>query len=217
MLKEKSITLKQVSQAKENSLLCKDYFYFFLTPNRLIANCKRSSIISKLQTYLNWLIDDVRGNILLSFTPTIEIVNLVQPKDVRSMEIGNVKIPVESQTGLKTLDVKKWLSGIFDEVPELKQLKDNEILQAFLTLKFKKPNKMSTDEYAELIGNFAKSVETSDDIKITNKQGKTIRGSEIEKVKSITINCTLEGLIIEQDLKQEMQKYLQELNDEHKE
>lgn len=214
LLKEQSIKLSQVTQAKENSLLCKDHFYFYLTPSILIATCKRSSIISKLQTYLNWIVDDVRENAIMSFTPLIETVNLVPPTELRSMEIGNISLPVGSGASVKKLDVKKWLGNIFDEVPELNELRENEVLQAFLTLKFKRPKKMSIEDYSKLLGNFAKSVETSEDIKLTNKKGNTIKGNQIEKFKIATINCTLEGLIVEQDLKQMMQSYVQEINNE---
>lgn len=217
LLNETSINLSQVTQARENSLLCQDHFYFLLTPNLLIANCKRSSIISKLQTYLNWLIDDVRGDLIMSFAPIIETVTFVEPKEIRSLEIGNVKMSIDTSTGIKTLDVKKFLSGLFNEVPELEALRNNEILQAFLTLKFKRPSKMTPEKFATLIGDFAKSVETSDSIKITNKKGRTITGSQIEKNKAISINCTIEGLIVEQELKLAMQQYIQEIQNEHKE
>lgn len=217
LLNESSISLSQVTQARENSLLCQDHFYFLLTPNLLIANCKRSSIISKLQTYLNWLIDNTRGDLVMSFAPIIETINFVEPKEIRSLEIGNVKMSIDTATGIKTLDVKKCLGSLFDEVPELQTLRNNEILQAFLTLKFKKPTKMTPEKFASLIGEFAKSVETSDSIKITNKKGRTIKGSQIEKNKDITVNCTIEGLIVEQELKLAMQQYIQDIRNERKE
>jgi hypothetical protein len=217
-----TIQINEIQQQEENkALTCKEHYYFSLNNNFLVTNLPESRIKS-LQVYLNWLLEAVRGDKLYAFTPKIKA-----PDNTKLSEIKNIIFtdPAQKTKGKKSrqedhsaINVIKLagdtLRNIIEEVPDLQQMIDNKILSAKLLVKFTKPRKMKEEDYEKLLGTYMKPVSDTDGVTFKLKNGKKISGSNIMRIRDVEIEMIDDTRISEQALIQEMEGFLQELNNE---
>ncbi|MFV0481862.1 MAG: hypothetical protein ACK5LP_07750 [Campylobacteraceae bacterium] len=201
----------------DTNAIYKDHYFFLLSNNFLVTNLSGNITIKRLQTYLNFIL-----NASYEITPVI-IKNL----EIRLSEIKQVKFqdPVgdkaRSDIQNKQLNLKGW---VLENILDILSIKDGDldlskledIVSARLSISFKKPRKMSEDEYSKSIGAMLKPVSDTENISFTDRSGNTIKADEMLKVKPVKIDVTTSGKLSEQDIKQEMSKFLGEIEDEKK-
>ena len=88
------------------------------------------------------------------------------------------------------------------------------IIEANLIVKWSKPKDMTKEEYEKMMGAVIKPISDLDGIAIQPKKGRIIKGQDIPKTKVVTVGVTSSGKIIEEALKQEMSKFLNELKND---
>ncbi|HEF0030338.1 TPA: hypothetical protein R8G57_004938, partial [Citrobacter freundii] len=74
--------------------------------------------------------------------------------------------------------------------------------------------KMTDDEYERALGAYLKPVSDLDNVSFKRKDNKTeIKGKDLLLTKAVDIETTQSGKLVEQQLLQEMSKFLVELSD----
>ncbi|WP_044204953.1 hypothetical protein, partial [Pectobacterium odoriferum] len=132
----------------------------------------------------------------------------------QALATSNGKAPA---TGQKTIALgEKVLEIIKKSMSETKTLDDitlSQMISAELLIKFKKPRKMTDDEYKRILGAYLKPVSDLENITFKRKDGKSeIKGKDLLKTKPVDIEMTPTGKLVEQQLLQEMNRFLKELS-----
>lgn len=217
----------------ESSVVCKGHFYFCINDNYLITNLPLTKTISSLQTYICWL----TSNELIEFTPMIDKKNQTQLKDLDFIKVkdpgqptkeketdeesdhSTAQPPVISEEKSKAFKLPSMLMDIIkktlSDTSSFSDLINNKIVSAELLIKFKKPRKMTDEEYAKILGATLKPVSDLDNITFKRKDGKSeVKGKDLLKTKTVDIEVTETGKLVEQMVFQEMSKYLIEIKSE---
>lgn len=208
------------------SAICKSHYYFSMSDNYLVTNLPLNKTVVRLQTYLSWF----TSNELLEFTPLISakgqtrlsdlkaiVVKDPEPLQVPAASDGNGKsVTTEGQKSIKLTE--KVLSIIKSSMSDTAQLNDialSQMISAELLIKFKKPRKMTEEEYKKALGAYLKPVSDLDNVSFKRKDNKTeIKGKDLLLTKAVSIETTQSGKLVEHQLLQEMSKFLVELNND---
>jgi len=223
-LQKEKITISDLDNVDTGSkIMYKDHFHFSLNNDHLVTNLPGNKTITRLQTYINWLLEKERGAKLFEFTPM-----LVTPPNAKLSELKNIAVkdsliykdtstePTKSNFGQTVLSVSnEILSKLIKDVTTIEQIKEKHIISAQLLIKFSKPRKMSDEDYGKIMGAYLKPISETDNISFTTRNGNKITGTDILRVKSVEIEETSSGKISENQLSQEMEKFLQELKNEN--
>ena len=221
-LKKEKITITELNSVELGTTnIYKHHYYFSLSDKFLVTNLQGNLPITRLQTYINWFLEKERGTELFEFTPVITEPKETKLSDLKNIVVRDSKIHKdvisqnEESFGKKLLTISNSLLSTFISDSEtLKQIEENQIISAQLLIKFSKPKNMSKKDYEKALGAFLKPVSETDDISFTPKKGNKIRGTDLLKVKPVEIELTDSGKISENQLQQEMEKFLQELQNE---
>ncbi|WP_227317421.1 hypothetical protein [Cedecea davisae] len=137
------------------------------------------------------------------------------PQQFSTTNTGSTSV-AESTRTIKLTDqvmelLKKSVSGLksFDEIAM------SQMISAELLIKFNKPRKMTTQEYQKILGAYLKPVSDLDNVTFKRKDGKSeVKGRDLLRTQTVNIETTQSGKIVEQQLLQEMSKFLLDLKNE---
>lgn len=193
-------------------------FLFMFNSEHLVTTLPGTINVSVIESYLNWLLESVRGNTKLILDPVVTKVESLTPKmsEIKSVSINSN--PLQSKrTANKTQDDKKIyditrekLLSFFKEA-DLKDIMDNNLVSAELVIKFKKPKKKQMEELESNLSAMMKNSADLDNMSIELKNGKRIQGSEIEGKKFVTLNLDSDGVVPDSEIENAMENYLSEL------
>ncbi|APW57026.1 MULTISPECIES: hypothetical protein [Pasteurella] len=214
------------------------HYYFSILDDYLVTACMPlNQTIKQLQTYLAWLLNDEILEItpMISPPPECKLSDLVSatfvdpefnniPHSQPEQHADSQKSPnnYTMQTTENTGTKRHWLSKVFIKELLPKLLKEGsdfkevenlaKIISAELVVKFKKPRKMIQDDYEKILGATLKPVGDIENIKFKTKDKKNIvRGKDLLKTKTVEIEKTESGYLVEEQLIQAMAHYLQEI------
>lgn len=215
------IQISDLTEGEENASQYKDHYYFALTDSYLVTDLSGTTTIERLQTYLNWLLEDVRKETLISLTPVMTLPPSVQAKDIKSVEFGGVETssviaPNESNAQFSlNADLEKITGAVwnclFGDSTTWDKIKEDQLVSAKLVVKIKsKPKSMAKDEYQRVMGAIAKNVAGDSGFAIHTKNG-TYSGDEIKLTKVVEVETTSKNRVSEVQLKQKMERFLQEI------
>ncbi|HHE0255324.1 TPA: hypothetical protein ACOZ3K_002660 [Yersinia enterocolitica] len=235
LFEKETFTMDDIETAHiDTSAICKNHYYFALNDDFVVTNLALNKTIIRLQTYLSWF----TNNELLEFTPLISPKDKTKLSDLKSIivrdpeplapsvpvadvgseqhQINNLPATTEAY---KTIRLgKKVIEIIKNTISEASTLDDitlSQMISAELLIKFKKPRKMSEDDYKKILGAYLKPVSDLDNVTFKRKDNKTeVKGKDLLLTKSVNIETTQSGKIVEQQLLQEMSKFLIELGNE---
>ena len=228
ILDKKTFTLEDIktNSNSANSITCLDSYYFLLQSDVLITNLPSNQTIKNLQTYLNWF----TSNTLVEFTPIIETQN-IKLSEVKQITIGDEAINItlrknqDQETSshstivstiitLKNLGIEQ-IRNILQDAKSLEEINIDEFIDVDLTIKFKKPRKMTKEDYQNKFGAMLKPVSDLQNFTFKDKHGKIIaHGDKISKHKEVMIPMTKNNNLNEIKLMQDMSKYATEINNE---
>ena len=120
LFNQPTITMADVNAGNPEQSQYKDHFYFALNNDYLITNLAGNINIGRLQTYINWLLESVRGERLFQFTELTKLpdgVPLNQIKDIQFVGGGTTVAAAPTENEPTTLSTT--LSNISDSVLEL--------------------------------------------------------------------------------------------------
>lgn len=213
----------------DTGIIYKDHFYIALSENYLVTNLKSSLSPKRIQTYINYLTNtsccsltpvlEKRKNISFAEIKTITLndgsLNISEPR-VKNKNIKNEES--KKSLFLKPYEIIKFLKERLSYNNEVKMLSDKDIAEMVsvqLVLEFHKPKDISMEEYMERMAELTlKYIDDPSDVIVKGEKNKKLNGKELLKTKIVEIEKTDEGDIIEQDLYQEMTKFLIELENE---
>lgn len=222
----------------DTSAICKNHYYFAISDNFIVTNLAMNKTIMRLQTYLSWFTNDD----LLELTPMISPKDKTKLSDLKSIIVKDAdplsplvdieaqshgsEYPVPTGNNLpsttqsnKTIKLgKKVLEIIKDSMSGTKTLDDitlSQMISAELLIKFTKPRKMTEAEYEKALGAYLKPVSDLENVSFKRKDNKTdVKGKDLLRTKGVKIELTPSGKIVEQQLLQEMSKFLLELSND---
>lgn len=201
------------------SIIYKEHYYFLLDNSLVITNLQGNITIARFQTYINWLLEKERKTILYEFTPMIVPQEEMPLSDIDKIIVRDTSVGKnneQSSTGHKKFKLDlDYISSLFSDVVSLDEMVENNIISAELLISFKKPRKMSNDDYQRMLGAYMKPISDTDNITFNTKKHGKIKGSEINRTKLVDIELTETGKINEPQLYQAMEKFLNELKSEN--
>ncbi|MCM7400654.1 hypothetical protein M8R60_02900 [Enterobacter hormaechei] len=214
------------------SAICKSHYYFSMNDNFLVTNLPLNKTIIRLQTYLSWFLN----NDLLEFTPLISAKDQTRLSDLKAIIVKDpepISAPTstaltaspgnstsvtstESQKSIKlSQKVFDILKRSMSDTAQLDELALSQMISAELLIKFKKPRKMSEEEYKKALGAYLKPVSDLDNVSFKRKDNKTeVKGKDLLLTKAVSVETTQTGKLVEQQLLQEMSKFLVELKND---
>jgi len=214
-----TIKISDIDTGNAGERQYKDHYYFALNNSYLITNLSGSYSIDRLQTYINWLLGDVRQENYFETTPITKVPEGVKIEDIRKIEFGDSGVNAKTETSTTEIRTKlKELSGtlletLLKDSTSLGDINREELVSATLMLKIKaKPEAMAEDDYKRIMGAMTKQITNDSGFTIVAKNGKKYNGAEIKVVKDEYVEKTKSGRIVEEQLKQKMESFLRELN-----
>lgn len=197
LFEKETIQMSEIEGLDDGSLLiCKEHYYFALNKFFMVTNLPKTRI-KPLQTYLNWLLEAMRGERLYSFTPKVE-----PPKGMLLSDIKNIKVidpalkaskkPKEKKVvDLNSMKIFNFASDklceLISEVPDLETMIEKKILSAELLVRFKKPRSMQPDTYNKLLGSYMNPIHDTDGVTFSLNNGTKITGSDILVTKTVSV------------------------------
>lgn len=233
LFEKETFTMEDIATAHiDTSAICKGHYYFSLNDDFVVTNLPLNKTIVRLQAYLGWFI----GNELFELTPMISPKDKTRLSDLKgiivkdpeplaiSNEVPRLADSSNLSNTLSTESQKKVHLGqqvldiIRKSLSDTKTLDDitlSQMISAELVIKFKKPRKMSEEEYKRVLGAYLKPVSDLENISFKRTDNKTeIKGKDLLKTKRVSIETTSSGKIVEQQLLKQMSAFLVELSDE---
>ncbi len=176
-LDKKIIELNEMIQsAQEDSAGSLRQSAFFCMQGNLLVMSSARENRKAFEVYTNWLLRE-KGNSenACKFTPKTNIAKTIPLKDIQSIKISDSYLKTQSNTKSETYNLSKEILKSFLDVKNVGDFNYEDIISATLLLKIdkrelKKNNAAALDTALRIIDN--------DQIVITGKNNKTIRGSE---------------------------------------
>lgn len=215
------IKLSDIDAGKEGIFQPKEMFYFALNDDYIVTNLSGNHTSSEFQTYMNWLLESLRGKQLFDFNPVMTRPKNIQASDIKSVTFGNALNTSEGKGAHNELATTKrklaqnlW-SILFDSTGEFDDIILDQLVEATLLLKIRsKPKDLQEEVYQRVMSAIVKPLANDQAITIKTKDGNTFNGGEITKKKEVKVETTSTGRLDEGQLKQEMERFLNELNTE---
>ena len=212
------INIGDLDVGEANQSQYKSCYYFATNGEYLITDLSQNTSIIRLQTYINWLIENQRGNILFTYAPLMVMPQGVQLKDIKQVEFSGTPIrPIQNANdnsiSSRLVSIKhELLTLLVGDTPSLASLQNEQLVSAQVIVKFKKkPKEMSKEEYQHVMSAIAKNVTTDSGYAIKTKNGNLYNGEQICKTKEVEIEKDSQNHLNEEQLSQEMERFLLEI------
>lgn len=208
-----------VSEGERSVVVIKDTCSFLIKGEYLITNLSGNTNIERVQTYLNWLLENVRNGQLIKYTHITHIPNDLKLNEIKDIEVApDVFINTESSTPVRTFlsEFKEATSDLFKNFSASKQaiqeLQDNQLLGYKLLLFIKgKPKEMSKKRYEEILSTTATASAFDDGVKLRTTRGTLSRDNLFER-KSVQVEF-VDGKMNLRSLEERMEGFLNEVRD----
>lgn len=211
------------SDQSDNSppAVCKEHYYFSINNNHLVTNLRMGKTIRDLKVYLAWLL----GDDLLELYPMTKPPNNLTLQQVRNITFSGASLsytnrnegPGEGTSKTESINIPKLaFSKLRDLLPGIKSLSQYDLeryISAELVLKIKNPAANEKEHFEKTMGALLLPVADLDSVSIRPKKGRAITGKELAREKPVEVAVTSSGQLVEQALRQEMSKFLNELGD----
>lgn len=220
LFKKKSFTLDEMTSTNfGNGVAYKRHFYFSVFKNHLVTNLPGNITIRGLQTYLSWYLEELYeinpkiNDEKISELSNIEHIKVKEPEpvspneqqDSREREVSSIT------TSLKKIS-KTVVKRFLQDSPDLDEERLNQIVSAELVLKFRKPRKNDSDALKKAYSALLKPVADIESYQIKRRNlSPIISGKDILESRSVSVEMLEKNIINEQNLEQEMRKYIFEL------
>lgn len=218
LMEQETISMEDLSSMDNGNNVIKNQYYFLINNEYLITNFYHKGSIYPFETYLNWLLNDIRTNIIGI------IPHVVPPPDVKLTDIKEViisdsfishAINASGMYGDRTENVKipaAIAKQLLSDTDRLTDIELEQIIVAELKVRFKKPTSMDKNYFQDKYGALLKPISDLDSVKFTTRGGKNLSGENIVKTKKVQIELTETGKLSEPNLSQEMERFLGEIS-----
>lgn len=223
LFKQVNFSISDLLNTKlDTSAIYKNHYYFLLSNRFVVTNLPGRTTITRLQTYLNWLLNE-----LIELNPVIELKEEYNLKSVRSFTIQdpanennrNINSTVNDNAGTSIVSKVKNLTGLAEDYLKgllvntegLDDIDFSQLVSAKLLIQIKQPTKQSPDEIKKAFSAILKPVSDLDNISFKTRSGTSVTGSELQKTKQVEVDTTDTGKLNEKTLFQQMELFIKEL------
>lgn len=223
LFQKANFSISDLLNAKLNtSAIYRDHYYIGVSNNFIVTNLSSRTTITRLQTYLNWLLKE-----LVDLSPVIEFKEDYDLASIKSFVIQdpqqhNKRNIEDSQTEnspflsrLKEL-ASDQIKSLFKDAKDLQDIDLSQIVSAKLLIQLKAPTKKTPEEVKKAFSAVLKPVSDLDNISFKTRNGTSVTGSQLEKAKLVEVDTTESGKLNEQTLLQQMENFIKELENENK-
>lgn len=221
MFRQRTITISQISAGNPGQSQYKDHFYFAINNEYLVANIPGNLNVDRFQTFINWLLQEVRGDRLYRFTELTKVPDGIKLSDIREIQFvggGTVVATPSAESAPTTIKAKLGqlsddiLRALLGETSDLSEIRNNRLIEANLLLRVKgKPKELAENEFKRIMGAIATNVTNDSGIIIKTKDGNKYTGEAVKVKKRITVDCVGPNQVVEEQLKQNMELFLGEI------
>lgn len=221
ILQKNSLNTDELTPDEIGALRYRGIYYFAITESTLIINDSRMT--KRLGSYLNWMLESQRGDTLYSFDPIVKIHEQVELSNVSSIVFSSgINLELSPQGSYLPENARKsfelsnslfpWIKKKLAGDTELIRLLDEGVLHAQVVLKVstKRPEGRTKEDHKKLL---SASLSTDENVTFVTKKGKDIKGASTHLFKSVSIDRTENNHLIEEALKQEMERFISEIQD----
>lgn len=219
LMKKHSFSINDLSKHSNNAAaIYKNHYYICFNNNFLVTNLPQNITIKRVENYLNWLLNTHIYEItpIIIPSPDLKLSNISTIKFSNHPDLqNNVQNPtsiIEDKKVFLTKNILNIVKNLFIDTQSLKDIDLEQIVHAELLIKLKKPKTMSDIEFQNTYGSLLKPISDSDNIVFCDKNGNKIKGSEILKTKTVSIELNSNNYISEQQLFIEMQRFIDEIS-----
>ena len=217
VIKKKTISLNDIKKRNNNvSALYRDHYYICLNKNFLVTNLNKKYTITRVETYLNWLLKTK----IVSLIPCIKIYKNLKLTDINKITFNPINLGDNNTNNdtdnynivekLKTVG-KKAIKTILLDDNSVDEIAFESIVYATLILGISKPKNITDEQYKKSFGALLKPISDLDYLTFYTKREGKINGEKILLTKPVDIELTENGMLSEPQLYQEMSNFLQEL------
>lgn len=221
LFNQKTITISQINSGTPGQSQYKDHFYFAINNDYLITNLSGNVGIDRFQTFINWLLRNVRGTHLYQFTELTKIPDGVKLSDIKEIKfVGGGTVVSTSVTTEEPTTIKAKLGQLSDDIlhklvgdtVSLAEIRENRLIEASIYLKIKgRPREMAENEFRRVMGAIATNVTNDSGIIVKTKDGNNYTGESVKVKKRIMVECVGPNQIVEEQLLQQMELFLNEV------
>lgn len=227
LFKKKSFTINELNQSKVNGeAIYKSCYYFSVSDNYLVTNLPGNIPIKRLETYLNWLLEQY-----YQLTPMVDSKEINSLGEIKDIVIQDEQIDKQypnynqysedekEKNSFSTLNLAKQilpkLKSLILDTKNLSDIEFEQIVSVKLLVQFRKPKKDDPKELKKLYGAILKPVSNLENFTFNTRNGKKFKkGQNILLTKTVKIEKTSTGFFNEIQLAQEMDKFILELKNE---
>lgn len=198
----------------KKGFIYKTKYVFLMSDKFLITDLKRNITIKRLETYINWLLEAQRGDDYYLFDPLIDKVEMPKLNEIKNIVINNEN---DSQESPRTIDkkikfnTKDIINRIFKENVNYDEILKYDIISSVLVVTFQNLKKLPEEDRERILSNSLKNISDTDNVIYKTKKKGSITGTKMLKQKPVNIQTTENGMLVTQDLYQEMERYHKEL------
>lgn len=177
----------------EGKTICSSLYHFMIQGKYLVTDLPQIQTINSLQKYLNNLLSPRT----YGFAPLVQHQDL-KLKDIETVTFKDSLTDLPDNQQERGISLKRIVSSaircISPNVTGLNSIMDKNMVAARMTLSFKRPKKMSIEEYTRKLSAVLAPVQDLDNVFFTFNDGRKLLGSEIVR----TYKETLEDDVINQ-------------------
>lgn len=214
LLNKNTLTQDDVINGENNQWQIKDHFFFLTDDQYLVVSLPSSRSIERFQTYLNYLLEDIRNSII-EIQPVLVTASDLGVKRIKSIVIGNQTISATPElnkisTWLKNVP-KELVQSILKQQDSLDEIDLDQLISAELVIKIKNKSKKGAIKDSEkIIGAFLKPTTTNSGVVINTDKGQ-FKGHDVQHKETLDIQMTDSGNIIYESMKLKMEQVLQSI------
>lgn len=216
LLNKNTLTQDDVINGQDNQWQIKDHFFFLTDDQYLIVSLPSSRSIERFQTYLNYLLEDIRTSVI-DVQPILVTASDLGVKKIRSIVIGTQTIDASPElnkisTWLKSVP-KELVQSILKQQDSLDEIDLDQLISAELVIKIKnKAKKSALKDSEKIVGAFLKPTTTNSGVVINTDKGQ-FKGQDVQHKETLEIQVTDSGNIIYENMKLKMEQVLQSIKE----
>lgn len=221
LFNQHTITIADVTTGNPAQSQYKNHYYFALNNNYLVTNLAGNINIDRVQTYINWLLNSVRGGRYFQLTELTKLPDGVPLSQISQIEFvggGSIVNATPTSRNPEAFSTKMIeltndvLSYIVSDADSLDQIRSSQLVEAKLFLKMKgKPKELAQEDFQRVMGAIATNITNDSGIILKTKDGNKYTGETVKVKKEVEVERTTGNRIVEEQLKQKMEVFLTEL------
>lgn len=216
LLSKNTITQEDVILGQDGQWQIKDHFFFCADDSYLVVSLPATRSIERFQTYLNFLLEEHRDQII-DIQPILVTASDLGVKKIKSIVIGNNTVSSSEEmskvsTWLKSIP-KELVKSLLKQQEGLDELDLDQLISAELVIKIKSGTKRAPiQNYEKVVGALLKPTTCHSGVVVNTDKG-PLKGQDVQHKETVDVQVTDAGNVIYENLKLKMEQIIQSLKE----